>query len=102
MEQVQLDVKQDQGNSILNDCVCINCQKFRHITSMCPSRKIFTLVEEEDKFFKEQYFICDKVEELVNCKDLVCVNQGLFEEPHKSEDEVSSFSCSKGIVMESL
>ena len=79
MEQMQPDVKQDQGNSILNDCVCINCQKFRHITSMCPSRKIFTLIEEEDKHFKEQDFKFDKVGELVDRRDLPCANQCLFE-----------------------
>ena len=53
VKQVQPNVKQDQGNWILNDCVYVNCQKFGHTTSICPNKKIFTLVEKEDKLFKD-------------------------------------------------
>ena len=97
MEQMQPDVKQDQGNSILNDCVCVNCQKFGHTTSMCPSRTIFTLIEEEYKLFKEQDFICDKVGELVDCKHLACANQGLFEE-HEFFRKAREVACRFGVI----
>ena len=36
-----------QGKFIANDCVCFECQDFRHLTSKCPSKRIFTLVEEK-------------------------------------------------------
>ena len=49
---MQSDVKQDQGNSTLTDSVCVNYQEFGHTTSMCPSRKIFTFIEDENKLFK--------------------------------------------------
>ena len=49
------------------------------------------MIEEEDKLFKKQDFICNKVGKLVDCKDLACANQSLFEEQHKLKNEVSSF-----------
>ena len=61
--------------------VFVNYQEFGHTTSLCPSGNIFTLIKEE--------VICDKIGELVDCKDLPCMNQCLF-----LEDDVSTFSCS--------
>ena len=83
LEQVHYDANQDQGNIILNNCVCVNCQEFGHIISIRLSGKIFTLVGEEDKLFKKQKVIYDEVGELIDCKDFSCVNQGLIEEQHK-------------------
>ena len=57
-------------------------------------------IEEEDKLFKERDFICDKVGEFVDCKGLACANQGLFEEQHKSKDEVSSFEKPRRFIEE--
>ena len=82
LEQVHFEAKQDKG-------VCINCQEFGHITSMYPSGKIFTLIEKEDKLFKKQEVIYNKVGELVDRKDLSCINQGLIKQ-NKLKDEVSS------------
>ena len=49
LDQVQFDSLQD--DLILFYCVCFNCQEFGHVTYMCPSENIFTLIKEEDKLY---------------------------------------------------
>ena len=69
--------------------VFVSTVKSLGITSMYPSGKIFTLIEKEDKLFKKQEVIYNKVGELVDRKDLSCINQGLIKQ-NKLKDEVSS------------
>ena len=44
---------------------------------MCLSAKIFTLVEDEDKFFKKKKVVDDEVRELVDCKDFSYVKRSI-------------------------
>ena len=53
LEQVQFDeFDLLQGAVASRDSVCFNCKDFGHLTFLCPNGKLFTLVEEEDKFIE--------------------------------------------------
>ena len=71
-EQVQSNAKQKQGNFMSIDSVCSHYKEFGHIISLCQKQKLFTLIEEEDKFIKKQIPKFNN-RELVDNKDvLIC------------------------------
>ena len=94
LEHVQSEVK--QGNFVPTDRVCLNCQEFGHITSLCPKEKLFTLVEaNEDKLIDKKIPKFDD-RKLVNNKQnvLSCEDKGVILKEHKLKEDVIFLSCS--------
>ena len=51
LEQVQSDIKQGNFVPIYS---CSHYKEIGHVTFLCPKEKLFTLIEEEDKFIEKQ------------------------------------------------
>ena len=74
-EQVHFDAK--QGNFVPSDSVYFHCKEFGHVISLCQKQKLFTLIEEENKFIKEQVPKFDD-RELVDSKNVLTFKDSVF------------------------